>query len=161
MYKFVYIKAHKEVRKLRLKLLPIACLIIFMSCQTYTVSVESFRNQMVNVTPENLREVKINNPGIYSAYTNIRYLANNIDTIQVVDKNGNEVALENSPKLEMRLTHNNGKRYVLLFDTVTLENDTLKGARSRILHNLRREFPLDSIKFIEIQDSKKKYKYQN
>ncbi len=54
------------------------------------------------------------------------------------------VKLENSPKPEMRLTHNNGKKYVLLFDTVTLENDTLKGERSRILHNLRREFLLDN-----------------
>ncbi len=97
--------------------------------------------------PEKYREVEIQNPVPFS-YTNIKYLAANIKEITVQDKNGNDVVLQNSPKLEMRITRTNGKKYVLLFDTVFVENDTLKGARSRILQNLTREIPMDSISAI-------------
>ena len=58
----------------------------------------------------------------------------------------------------MTLKRRKNKR--LLFDTVIVENDTLKGARSRLMQNLRREIPLSDIDKIEIQDSGKVYKYQ-
>jgi len=132
---------------------------LLFSCKTYTVSVDSFRKQMINAKTENLKEVEINNPSPYM-HQNIGYLANGIKTIIVIDKNGNKVELENSPKLEMRITKKNGKKNILLFDTIIVENDTLKGARSRLLQNLRREIPLNDIEKIEIQDSGKVYKYQ-
>jgi len=114
---------------------------------------------MVNAKSENLKEVEINNPSPFM-YQNIGYLANGIKSINTIDKNGNEMKLENSPKLEMRITRKNGKKYILLFDTVIVENDTLKGARSRLMQNLRREIPLNDIEKIEIQDSGKVYKYK-
>jgi hypothetical protein len=83
-----------------------------------------------------------------------------VKSIVVIDKNGNNIEIENSPKLEMRITRKNGKKDILLFDTVIVENDTLKGSKSRILQNLRREIPLTNIEKIEIQDSGKVYKYQ-
>jgi len=132
---------------------------MLFSCKTYTISVDSFQKQMVNAKSENLKEVEINNPSPYM-YQNIGYLANGIKSIDVIDKNGNKVALENSPKLEMRITKKDGKTNILLFDTVTVENDTLKGARSRLMQNLRREIPLNDIKKIEIQNSGKVYKYK-
>ena len=132
---------------------------LLFSCKTYTISVDSFRKQVTKSNSEKLREVEINNPTLYTS-SNIKYFANNIKSIIVIDKNGNEVKLENSPKLEMRITRLNGKKNILLFDTVIVENDTLKGARSRLMQNLRREIPLNDIKKIEIQDSGKVYKYQ-
>ena len=142
------------------RIVAIGILVLLSSCKMYTVSVDSFRNQMTVDGPEKYREVEIQNPLPYS-YSNIKYLATNIKQIVVQDKNGNDVVLQNSPKLEMRITRTNGKKYVLLFDTVIVENDTLKGARSRILKNLTREIPMDGISNIEIQDSGKVYKYQN
>ena len=130
---------------------------LLFSCKTYTIPVESFREQMTKSGNEKMRDVEINNP---TSYSNLKYQANSVKSIVVVDKNGNNVEIENSPKLEMRITRKNGKRYILLFDTVIVENDTLRGARSRILQNLRREIPLDDIEKIEIQDSGKVYKYQ-
>lgn len=130
---------------------------LLFSCKTYTIPVESFREQMTESGNEKMRDVEINNP---TSYSNLKYQANSVKSIVVVDKNGNNVEIENSPKLEMRITRKNGKRYILLFDTVIVENDTLRGARSRILQNLRREIPLDDIEKIEIQDSGKVYKYQ-
>jgi len=130
---------------------------LLFSCKTYTIPVESFREQMTKSGNEKMRDVEINNP---TSYSNLKYQANSVKSIVVVDKNGNNVEIENSPKLEMRITRKNGKKYILLFDTVIVENDTLKGARSRIIQNLRREIPLDDIEKIEIQDSGKVYKYQ-
>jgi hypothetical protein len=61
----------------------------------------------------------------------------------------------------MRVTHSNGKKYHFYFDTVVLENDTLKGGRSRFVQGLTRAIPLDSIVKIEVQDGGKKFDYQN
>jgi len=134
-------------------------LFLLFSCKTYTIPVDSFREQMTVPGSEKLRGVEINNPALYT-YKNIRYEANSLKSIIVVDKKGDKVKLENSPKLEMRITRKNGKKNILLFDTVIVENDTLKGARSRLMQNLRREIPLSDIDKIEIQDSGKVYKYQ-
>lgn len=105
-----------------------------------------------------MKEVEINNPLLYR---NIQYSSNNIDRLLVLDKDGNKKYLDNSPSIEMRITHRNGKKYILYFDTVTLENDTLKGGRSRFAQNLRREIPIDSIVKIEVQDGGKNFNYQN
>ncbi|MFV8839536.1 hypothetical protein [Salinimicrobium soli] len=105
-----------------------------------------------------MTEVEINNPLFYR---NIKYSSNNINRLIVLDKNGDKMYLENSPSIEMRITHRNGKKYILYFDTVILENDTLKGGRSRFAQSLTREIPMDSIVKIEVQDGGKKFNYQN
>jgi hypothetical protein len=56
----------------------------------------------------------------------------------------------------MRVTLKNGKRKIFYFDTVILENDTLKGCKSRIL-GLFDQVPFDQITKIEVQDGGKKY----
>ncbi len=149
---------------MKTKLIPfLGILSLVLSCKNYSIPVESFREQMTKPGSEKLREVEINHPLIYSSSSskrNLMYKANNLKSIVVIDKKGNKIKLENSPKLEMRITRKNGKKYILLFDTVIIENDTLKGARSRIMQNLRREIPLSDIEHILIQDSGKVYKYQ-
>lgn len=141
----------------------VGILSLILSCKTYTVSVDSFRKQMTESGSEKLKEVEINNPTFYTSSNpdrNFNYQANTIKSIVVVDKKGNKVNLTNSPILEMRITKKDGKKNILLFDTVIVENDTLKGGRSRLMQNLRREIPLSDIEKIEIQDSGKVYKYQ-
>jgi RNA:NAD 2'-phosphotransferase (TPT1/KptA family) len=132
-------------------------ILLFSSCKTYTISVDSFKNQMSHLGYDDLKEVKINNPT--PNMNKIGYYATNLKSITVIDKKGNEVSLSNSPRLEMRVTRKNGKRYILLFDTVIVENDSIKGLRSKML-GLTREIPLSDITKIEIQDSGKVYKYQ-
>lgn len=134
-----------------------------VACKTYTVPVESFRSQMATSGADNLKTVEINHPVVYTTSSrggNLQYEANTIGSIEVVDKKGKKLRLQNSPKLEMRVTKKDGKKHILFFDTVIVENDTLKGARSRIMQNLRREIALTDIEKIEIQDSGKVYKYQ-
>lgn len=141
---------------------PIAILFLAVSCKTYTVPVDSFREQMTTGSGK-MKQVEINHPSFYSTSSpngNLRYEANTIHKIEVLDNKGNKVRLQNSPKLEMRITRKDGKKHILFFDTVIVENDTLKGARSRYMPHLRREIALTDIEKIEIQDSKKVYKYQ-
>jgi hypothetical protein len=134
-------------------------LLIFLgvSCKTYTIPVESFREQMKNTNFGNTKDVEINNP---LSFRTIKYSANDIDRLIVFDKSGQEIYLNNSPSIEMRVTHKNGKKYILYFDTVILENDTLKGGRSRLAQGLKREIAMDSIIKIDVQDGGKKFNYQ-
>lgn len=149
---------------MKTKLLYLAGLLVLaVSCKTYTVPVDSFRNQMTAPGSSDLKDVQINHPMVFTASNperNLSYQANTIKSIEVYDKKGAKVRLENSPKLEMRVTKKDGKKHILLFDMVTVENDTLKGGRSRMFLNLRREIALADIEKIEIQDSGKVYKYQ-
>lgn len=139
------------------KIIGFGILIFIISCKTYTIPTESFKEQMKNSTVVNLGPVEINNPLSFNHKLN--YFANQIDTIYVMDKNGQKTILTNSPAIEMRITHQNGKKYIVYFDTVTLENDTLKGSRSRFLPHLEREIPFDSIAKIEVQNGGKKFEY--
>ena len=160
---FLYKLVSNNVKMNTKQIILLGILALLLSCKTYTIPVDSFREQMKESTSEKLKKVEINHPLIYSLSSpkrNLIYEANNIKSIIVVDKNGNNVKLENSPKLEMRITLKNGKRNILLFDTVIIKNDTLIGARSRIIQNLKRKIPLSAIEKIEIQDSGKVYKYQ-
>ena len=116
---------------------------------------------MIDASPENLKESEINNPLIGNGWRNIKYYSNNVQGLYVLDKNGNELFLDNSPSIEMRVTHRNGKKYHFYFDTVILENNTLSGSRSRFISGLTRDIPMDSIQKIEVQDGGKKFKYQN
>ena len=77
-------------------LATVGILTLFVSCKNYTVAVDSFREQMTRPGNDQLREVEINNPMPYT-YTNIRYEANSIDSITVIDKKGQPVRIENSP----------------------------------------------------------------
>jgi hypothetical protein len=113
---------------------------------------------MKEARTDNMTEVSINNP---LNYGNITYFSNDIKSLIVVDKNGNIISLNNSPSIEMRVTHKNGKKYHFYFDTVILENDTLKGGRSRFIQSLIRKIPMDSISKIEVQDGGKKFNYEN
>lgn len=134
-------------------------LLLIISCKTYTIPVDSFKKQMVRATSENLKEVEINNPLNYSR--GIKYRSNTIERLEVVDKNGNMAYLDNSAAIEMRVTLQNGKKRILYFDTVVLENDTLKGGRSRFAQGLTLKIPMNEIVKIEVQDGGKKFNYQN
>jgi hypothetical protein len=140
------------------KIVLLAVVLIIYSCTTYTIPVESFKAQFSKFDTIQKRERVISNP---LTYGNIKYMTNNILMINVIDKNNNPLTIRNSPSLEMRITKKNGKKHVFYFDTVTLENDTLKGSQSRFLPNLKKEIPFDDILKIEIQEGGKKYSYEN
>ena len=129
--------------------------LILNSCKTYTVTPESLKSQFTSESNK-LEQVKINNP--LSTYQYEEVLANKIQDIAVIDKYGNAFNLTNSPAIEMRVTLKSGKRKNFYFDTVTIEDDTLKGLKSRIL-GLKSQVPYNQIVKIELQDGGKNYHY--
>ncbi|MFK5982372.1 MAG: hypothetical protein QM499_05600 [Flavobacteriaceae bacterium] len=146
------------MNKIKSKIIGTGILFLILSCKTYTITTDSFREQMIKAKSEYMTEVEINNP---LNWKNIKYTSNNIDRLIVLDKNGNSIYLNNSPSIEMRVTHRNGKKTIFYFDTVIIENDTLKGGRSRFIQKITKQIPMDSIVRIELQDGGKKYNYQN
>ena len=134
----------------------IALLALLFSCKTYTIPTDSFRKQMIESTSKSTTNVEINNPIFFK---NIRYSSNNIKKIEVLDKNGKILYLDNSPSIEMRVTDYNGKKFQLYFDSVIIENDTLKGGRSRFFQGLKSEIPMENILKIEVQDGGKNFNY--
>lgn len=133
----------------------IAVAFLAVSCKTYTVDPESFRQQLAGA---HMQDATITTPMAYAP--NITYSANDVKGITVVDKKGNLFYLENSPSIEMRVTQKNGKRNISYFDTVHLRNDTLYAVGSRFLSFVTRKIPFDSIVKIELQDGGKKFNYQ-
>jgi len=141
---------------MKTKLIFLLISFTFLSCKTYYITSESLKIQFTQSA--NIQtEAEINNPLLYG---NIKYKANGIKVLTVNDKKGNKIEIPNSPSLEMRVTHTNGKRYLFYFDTVILENDTLKGNQSRFLQSLMNKIPLNKISKIELQEGGKDFKYQ-
>lgn len=132
--------------------------LILISCKTYTISPDSFKEQLVNTTSESMTDSKINNPLLYSFGSTIKYKTNNIEYIRVLDKNGKEIMLKNKPSLEMKVKTKNRKSFIFYFDTVYLENDSLKGSGSRFI-KFDKAIPLSEISEIYIQDGKKNFRY--
>lgn len=103
------------------------------------------------------KEVEINHP--FDNLNSIKYVANTIRKIEVVDKDGKKLNIENSPSLEIRFTLENNKKITFYFDTIFLDHSILSGERSRFL-GLRKEIQFDKIMKIEIQNGRKKFHYK-
>lgn len=146
------------MNKFKSRITTIGIFFMLISCTTYTIPIDSFRSQMVDANAKTMKSVQAVNP---LPLANTTYLSNNIQKIAVWDKKGIKTYLKNSPRLEMRVTHRNGKKFNYYFDTVILENDSIKGGRSRFFKKLTRSIPMDSVRKIEIQDGGKNYSYKN
>lgn len=140
------------------KYLLIGLILMVAACKTYTVAPNDFKNQLISVGANQLRDVTTNNP--LGFVPELKFKANNLILLDVVDKKGTPYTLQNSPAIEMRVTLKNGKRKIFYLDTVILENDTLHGCISRIL-DLKSKVPFDQITKIEVQDGGKNYYYTN
>lgn len=142
---------------MKTKLFLFALIAVTISCTTYTVLPTDFKKQVIESNSDIQKDAKVNNP--ISPFSKIEYKANSLDYLSVYNKNGSPSSIKNSPAVEMRVTLKNGKRKIFYLDTVTIENDTLKGEKSRILH-IKDKVAFSDIVKIEVQDGGKKYRYQ-
>ena len=135
-------------------LMSLLILLVFSGCKSYTIPLDSFKEQFKNINTENYRMVKTENPfGIVSEYK-----ANPIDTIICFDKNNKKVLLRNSPSIEIKFTTKDHKKRTFYFDSVFLNDTIVVGDMSRFI-NYKKGIPIDNIIKIEVQDSRKNYKY--
>jgi hypothetical protein len=138
-------------------LLLISCFLA-LSCSTYTIPVENFKEQLVGVDSKSLTKKSVS---IVSPLFVKKYYTNNLKSITVWDKKYKQIKLQNQPSIEMRVTTIDNKRYYMYFDSVYLENDTLYGNKARLIGLKYTEIPFDKIIKIEIQDGRKKYSSVN
>ncbi len=128
------------------------------SCSTYTIPVQSFKEQFEGMDTSKLIDVVVQGP-MYERY---HYKANTISTIQCRDKDDIPSEMQNSPSIEARFTYGyKHKRVVFYFDKLYISNGYLVGCRSRFISSMTKTIPLDSITKIEVQDGKKKFTYVN
>ena len=133
-------------------------LLLFISCSTYIIHLQSFKEQFDGMDTSKLIDVIVQGP-MYEKY---HYRANSISTIQCRDKDDVPSELQNSPSIEARFTYGyKHKRVVFYFDKLYISNGSLVGCQSRFISSMTKTIPLDSITKIEVQDGKKKFTYVN
>ena len=126
-----------------------------MSCTSYYIPIDSFKEQFSGIDSTNLRLVIVKGP----AGDMTKYLANPIDDIKCVDKHNNPMELKNSPSIEIRFTEKDSKRTVFYFDRVFIIQDSLiVGDMSRFIPR-KKVIPINNVRLIEVQDGHKNFKY--
>ncbi len=131
-------------------------LLFSTSCTTYLIPVGSLKKQFKNIDSTDLREVEMRGPYGEQYF----YLANPIDTIKCKDKAGVWYGLINGLSIEIRFTYGVKKRKtVFYFDQIYVDEYSVTGVQSRLLPDIRKTIPLDSINKIEVQDGRKKFSY--
>jgi len=131
-------------------LMLLLVLLVFSGCKSYTIPIDSFKEQFKNINTENYRMVKTENPfGIVSEYK-----ANPIDKIICFDKNNKKVLLRNSPSIEIKFTTKDHKKKTFYFDRIFLNDTIVIGDMSRFI-NYKKGIPIDNIIKIEVQDSQR------
>ena len=138
-----------------LLLLTVGLIFFLISCKTYYISIDSFKEQFAGMDSSKWKEVTTRGP----MGDKIKYKTAPIDFIKCFDKKGNAVELKNSPSLEIRFTDNNNKKTIFYFDLISVDKTFVNGVQSRFITSIRKTIPISTIKTIEIQDGKKKFSY--
>lgn len=140
-------------------LLPTTIVLVILmttSCQTYRIPTSSFINQLSKIDSTSLESVSVIGP-FGESY---EYLANPLQTLSCIDKNGTSLELSVKPSLEIRVHDLNGKKTIFYFDRTVVIDSVLIGARSRLAENgLLKAIKLKNIRLIEVQDGKKDFRY--
>ena len=127
---------------------------ILSSCKTYLIPIKSFEHQFAGIDFISLREVRI------EGATYDTYLANPIEKIDCLDKQGNAFQLDNRPAIEIRFTYGEkNKKTIFYFDRVIKEDTLIIVGQSRFFPKLIKTIPFESVSKIEIQNGGKDFKY--
>ena len=133
----------------------IGLILFFSSCNTYIIPVDTFKEQLSKMNESNMREVTAQGP----MGDRVKYMTYDIDNLSAIDKNGNAITIPNSPAIEIRFTDSADKRTVFYFDLMRFDGTNITGRQSRFMNNFVKSIPVSSIRKIEIQNSKKSFRY--
>jgi len=143
------------MRYIKILMTASASLLLASCSTTYTISREELYRQVAAATP---KDVVTKIPGIVVP-ARTEYLANGVKQLVVKDKKGADVSLENSPRIEMRITDNRHRKHILYFDTILLSDSTFTGMNSRFL-GTRKKVRYADIAKVEVQEGKKNFHYK-
>ena len=130
-------------------------ILILSSCTTYQLPLSTLQERFTEIETEDLKEVGVKGP-FGETYI---YKTHPSETVELLTKSGETKILTVKPSLEMRVTHDGGKRSYFYFDKVFLKDKYLYGDRSRFSNAFQKKIPIEKIEKIEVQDGKKNFKY--
>lgn len=133
----------------------VGLILIFTSCKTFYIPIESFKQQFAGIDSADLREVTTLGP----MGDRVTYKTYPIDFIQAVDKTGHPVAIPNGPAIEIRFTDTSNKKTIFYFDLIQFDGKNITGRQSRFMSAFKKTIPINSVKTIEVQNGKKNFRY--
>ena len=114
--------------------------VLFYSCSTYLIPVDSFKNQFGGMKETDMKEVVVQGP----LGERTRYKTFPQDSVDCTKK-GQWIRLEKAPSLEIRFTNDHNKKTVYYFDRIFVTDTTVSGTYSRML-GFKKPFPLKQSK---------------
>ena len=135
--------------------------ILFLnSCKSYYIPIDSFKQQFTITDSSQLKSVILGGGALL--YTE-KYLTKDIDSFDCIDKKGRHHSLRMSPKLEVAISYQKGKKarkaYFYL-DRTYVGKDSVTGYRSRFF-GLPKSIPLQNLKQVKVQNGHKNFYYLN
>src|ERR1700761_3233674 len=107
----------------------IIAIVIFSSCKSYTIPVDSLRQQLQGIDPSKCTLIL---PG--DVFSKATYRINGIRVIHCEDNDGNKHELAGGSSIEVRFTYGSDNRRMSgYFDTVFLTDSTVSFVRSRYM----------------------------
>jgi|SRR5436190_7637562 hypothetical protein len=114
--------------------------VLFYSCSTYLIPVDSFKNQFGGMKETDMKEMVVQGP----LGERTRYKTFPQDSVDCTKK-GQWIRLEKAPSLEIRFTNDHNKKTVYYFDRIFVTDTTVSGTYSRML-GFKKPFPLKQSK---------------
>ncbi len=115
-----------------------AAVLLLTGCKSYSITTDSLVQQ--------LKQDQHPAPDPkFEKYAMFKYSSNHLKKIQCVDSKGDTAWVTPGKNTGLQITQKStGKKYMMYFDTVILENDTIYGLKSRLIGVLR-AFPVNDI----------------
>jgi len=130
--------------------------VIFLSsCKTYYIPIGDFKKQFAGIDSSGFK--KVTTLGPYGE--RVKYLTFPLEYVTCIDKKGRLIKLKISPSLEIRFTDFHNKGTVFYFDRISVDRNAISGVQSRFISGIRKQIPISTVKTIEVQDGRKRYKY--
>lgn len=114
----------------------------FSSCATYHLTTESLTAQFAEVGTEKKEAPLFFYKAVYG---------NQLSSIKVFDKNGNEKLLPVTNHTGIRITRSDNSRVTFYFNTLILQDSTITGSKSNFVKAPIKPINFSEIKKIELQ----------
>lgn len=124
------------------------CLVLCASCATYHLSTQSLLDQFAHSTPQTKFTVLVVPPFFF--FPGI-VKGNDLTSIKVLDKNGNEKVLQVTNRMGIRFTKVDSTRTTFYFNTLLLKDSTITGSKTHFFNDQIRPIRFVDIAKIEIQ----------
>jgi len=124
------------------------CLFLLTGCATYHLSTQSLVEQFGNSSTEKKKIVLPIFPYVFFVDP---VTGNDLQTIKVLDKKGQEIVLPVTNRTGIRITKSDSSRTTFYFNTLLLKDSTITGSKTHFFNAHIKPINFKDISKIEIQ----------